>query len=156
MPSLAIPLITSLVLVYVVTLAAANWTKFEEYVALFKKKYHSIDEYERRYDIFRHNLNLISYHNADMRNNFTIGINQFADLTPSEFDALYKQSALLFNEKNQSQICGKYKARYRTDAGGVSLRGLGRLPEMVDWRMKNAVSRVKDQGDCGSSWSLKP
>ena len=27
------------------------------------------------------------------------------------------------------------------------------IPSSVDWRVKGAVSPLKDQGDCGSCWS---
>jgi hypothetical protein len=59
--------------------------KFYEFIEKFNKKYHSFNELEERFGIFSKNLRNI---NLDIRQNFTMCINQFTDLTSEEFKRL--------------------------------------------------------------------
>ena len=59
--------------------------KFYEFIEKFNKKYHSFNELEERFGIFSKNLRNI---NLDIRENFTMCINQFTDLTSEEFKQL--------------------------------------------------------------------
>ncbi|XP_044758258.1 procathepsin L-like [Coccinella septempunctata] len=67
------------------------------------------------------------------------GINQFTDWTSEEF-LLY----LSRGWRNEPKIWGEI---YQKTNGSEA-------PLYIDWRNKSAVTGVKDQGMCGSSWSF--
>ena len=116
------------------------WDKFSEFQQKFSKKYHSVQEMEDRFEIFRDNFREIINHNLDHSQNYTMGVNQFTDLTPQEFKAMIAGG--FSNKLFGSTSCSKV-----SDVGS-------NLPEVVDWRNHNAVTPVKDQGQCGSCWSF--
>ena len=64
----------------------AEFVKFQE---RFSKHYSNVQEMETRFSIFKTNLIQIISHNADRSQNFTMGVNQFTDLTPQEFKSQY-------------------------------------------------------------------
>jgi len=66
-----------------------DWTHFLNFQEKFNKKYQSIHELQLRFDIFRINLRNIISHNLDKKQNFTMGVNKFTDLTQEEFKKLY-------------------------------------------------------------------
>uniref|UniRef100_A0A0D9VAU3 Uncharacterized protein n=1 Tax=Leersia perrieri TaxID=77586 RepID=A0A0D9VAU3_9ORYZ len=120
---------------------------FERFMAKYKKAYSSFEEKLKRFEVFKDNLNHIDDQNKKV-SSYWLGLNEFADLTHDEFKSTYL--GLSPARRNSGDDSGDEDGGvFRYDDVDVSS-----LPKEVDWRKKNAVTDVKNQGQCGSCWAF--
>lgn len=101
-------------------------------------KVYSMQEYHERLQIFTENKRRIDKHNEGNQT-FTMGLNQFADMTFGEFRKYFLLS--------EPQNCSATKGNHFSSKGP--------LPDSIDWRKKgNYVTDVKNQAACGSCWTF--
>jgi len=112
---------------------------FEQWTQEHGKVYNE-DEVLYRFRIFKQNSDFVEKFNSE-GHSFTVGMNRFADLTNTEF--LERHAGLL---RPLVQVADP-EHEYEFD-------GSQALPISIDWRTKGVVSRVKNQGSCGSCWSF--
>jgi len=102
-----------------------------------------------RFKVFQDNYDFIHQHNEyNQKNNihYTVGVNQFADLTQDEFRIKYASG---FKPKpDPSSPSHPLQDKIRKQMADTESAG---YPPSIDWRTKNVVLPILDQGQCGSS-----
>ncbi|KAJ6832038.1 senescence-specific cysteine protease SAG39-like [Iris pallida] len=114
--------------------------RHEQWMARHGQVYKDEAEKDRRFEIFKTNVELIESFNAGNQK-FKLGANQFADLLNEEFN----------------EVCSGYRPPLMTTvtaAKGFMYANVTDTPSSMDWRANGAVTPVKHQGHCGSCWAF--
>jgi len=124
----------------IIALATASTNLYANSHYLFHEHCNNYDltftderDFTERFMIFKTNLQNIKRHNSGVHN-YTLGLTPFTHLTNEEFQ-------LRFSKFTRERL--PKTMILNTNA-----------PESIDWRSKDAVTVVKNQGQCGSCWAF--
>ena len=112
--------------------------RHEIWMSEYGRVYKDNADKEKRFNIFKANVEFIESFNKAGTRPYKLGINEFADLTNEEFKTSrngYKRSTNLRSSETSS-------FRYENVTA---------VPSSMDWRKNGAVTPIKDQGQCGKS-----
>ncbi|CAK8564458.1 unnamed protein product [Lathyrus sativus] len=110
--------------------------RHEQWMTEYSKVYKDDAEKDKRFIIFKDNVEFIESFNAANNKPYKLSVNHLADLTVDEFKASRN------GYKKRSTSTGLTSTSFKYE-------DVTSIPSSVDWRVKGAVTPIKDQGQCG-------
>ncbi|CAO2842310.1 unnamed protein product [Amaranthus hypochondriacus] len=115
---------------------------FQEWREKHGKVYEKDEDKVKGYENFKRSVEYVIEKNTN-ENGFKVGLTRFADMSNDEFKEKY------FSKKKSPFVLGSmmnYSSR--------SFVSTCDAPRSLDWRKKGVVTKVKNQGQCGSCWAF--
>ncbi|CAD8062813.1 unnamed protein product [Paramecium primaurelia] len=115
--------------------------KFQDWKTQFNKNYQSKYEEIYRFQVYNENFEIIQKHNLNNEYSYTLGENQFMDLTNEEFLEIYASKNYM-EEISDSKI----------NSDIILTNYTGKKVNLYDW--SDYCMWPKDQGNCGAGWAF--
>jgi len=142
--------VCALLVLFVSVLSMAEEEReFKQFQKTYFKTYHSQEEYDHRFVIFKKNLKQAKEMDAkDPHASF--GVTKFSDLSQEEFSSFYLMP--------KSSLKNTLRQQLSADDDRLpvwqSPSHIQALPTSYDWRSKGMVTPVYNQAQCGSCWAF--
>nr|POE52678.1 senescence-specific cysteine protease sag12 [Quercus suber] len=114
--------------------------RYQQWMAKYGRNYEDDAEKEKRFKIFKDNVEYIDKVNNEGNRTYKLSVNEFADLTTEEFIAT-RTGFKISSQPSSPKTSFRYE-------------NLTEIPMTMDWREKGAVTPIKNQGQCGCCWAF--
>ena len=128
----------------VATAAQSSRAKYVEHMIKFGKVHQTVEEFEKRHELYLQTDTFIEEHNAT-NSSYTLGHNQFSDMTKEEMDDFIGVHLPPPDESMMESMKEVLMNELSTDG----------LPESVNWIDEDKVNPVRNQGyRCTASYAF--
>lgn len=142
--------ITAVVTAYTTT-SFETFPSFKQFKLLYNKTYASNAVELYREQIYKQNIAFITTENKK-KHSYTLGINEFADINHDEFFLDYSSEQISTTTTTTKPKIENTNKRFLKSQ--IDNPRWNDFPHTIDWVSQGRVTSVKNQGNCGSCWSL--
>ncbi|KAF7058364.1 hypothetical protein CFC21_065439 [Triticum aestivum] len=120
--------------------------RHELWMAKFGRAYADAEEKLSRQEVFAANAQHVDAVNRAGDRTYTLGLNQFSDLTDDEFLEMH------LGYRHQRGV--DYAPVAAVNMSKAAAGQFQDTPDSMDWRAQGALTQVKNQLSCGSCWAF--